>query len=488
MIEDSNALSGGAGAFITGAGETLFENTTITGAESFGAGGAIYFSGGSGGFSFKDSTISDAQSGSTGGGMYLVPSNKPATIINSTIRDSYASSVGGGIFSASASQLTIQESTISGNIAGSGGGGGIYETGSTSMSILNSNILSNVALTDDGGGVFRAGNNGTVIEGSTIANNAALGANGQGGGIFEASATTATLLNSTVSGNYAGVRGGGMYSVSPVEVSFSTFANNSSLEGGGIYNNGSTVQFDNSIVAASLNGDNCAGTAASSADFNIDDDGSCAFGEADDLMADPMIESLADNGGSTLSHTLMSTSPAMDSADNGSAPTEDQRGITRPFDGDQDGTSVSDRGSVEYNDLCPNDDAKLVPGTCGCGVADEDTNGNGITDCLVTDELKAALQTLNTESAELKAPKKKNNAQRAPDKQDIQDALTVVEGIVTTSGGSINLSDTSKSVTERLGTVQKSIKKLLRAKKARKFKKAKKKALLAIQQFTDALA
>lgn len=42
-----------------------------------------------------------------------------------------------------------------------------------------------------------------------------------------------------------------------------------------------------------------------------------------------------------------------------------------------DGDSVGDAC-----DECPNDAAKVAAGTCGCGVAEVDTNGNGILDCL----------------------------------------------------------------------------------------------------------
>jgi PKD repeat protein len=33
-------------------------------------------------------------------------------------------------------------------------------------------------------------------------------------------------------------------------------------------------------------------------------------------------------------------------------------------------------------DLCPDDPAKLVPGICGCGVADSDSDRDGIADCI----------------------------------------------------------------------------------------------------------
>jgi hypothetical protein len=33
-------------------------------------------------------------------------------------------------------------------------------------------------------------------------------------------------------------------------------------------------------------------------------------------------------------------------------------------------------------DLCPDDDNKILPGVCGCGVADTDSNHDGISDCV----------------------------------------------------------------------------------------------------------
>ncbi len=51
-----------------------------------------------------------------------------------------------------------------------------------------------------------------------------------------------------------------------------------------------------------------------------------------------------------------------------------------PASGDSDGDGVDD-----CLDRCPNDDAKLDPGACGCGVPDTDANGDGLPDCLSID-------------------------------------------------------------------------------------------------------
>ncbi|MEL6344449.1 MAG: hypothetical protein AAFV53_15125 [Myxococcota bacterium] len=88
-----------------------------------------------------------------------------------------------------------------------------------------------------------------------------------------------------------------------------------------------------------------------------------------------------------------------DSAD--SCPSEDATGFDADGDGcldDTDGDGVTDdldvcqgddaEGDADLDgvcadeDLCDDDVDKVAPGDCGCGVADEDANGNGTVDCL----------------------------------------------------------------------------------------------------------
>ena len=56
----------------------------------------------------------------------------------------------------------------------------------------------------------------------------------------------------------------------------------------------------------------------------------------------PGLDSLADNGGPTLTHALGVGSPAIDSADAGACPATDQRGVARPQG------AGCDVGSFEY--------------------------------------------------------------------------------------------------------------------------------------------
>ncbi len=52
-----------------------------------------------------------------------------------------------------------------------------------------------------------------------------------------------------------------------------------------------------------------------------------------------------------------------------------------PQDANPDQEDLDVDGIGDVIDECPDDPAKTAPGDCGCGVADEDANGNGVSDC-----------------------------------------------------------------------------------------------------------
>jgi trimeric autotransporter adhesin len=58
-------------------------------------------------------------------------------------------------------------------------------------------------------------------------------------------------------------------------------------------------------------------------------------------------------------------------------------------------------------DQCPADTAKLAPGACGCAVADADTDGSGVADCLIGSELRARLDALRALIETVSKPKSK---------------------------------------------------------------------------------
>jgi hypothetical protein len=99
-----------------------------------------------------------------------------------------------------------------------------------------------------------------------------------------------------------------------------------------------------SIVANSPSGGNCFGPLTNDG-YNIASDGSCGFYQVPTVVLGP----LANNGGSTLTHLPLPSSPAIDFVALGCPPpATDQRGAARPVDGDNNGTVWCDAGAVEY--------------------------------------------------------------------------------------------------------------------------------------------
>jgi CSLREA domain-containing protein len=227
-------------------------------------------------------------------------------------------------------------------------GGGILIGAGAILLLLDSAVVGNSA--DVAGGIMATGALGMVR--STVSGNVATTA--QGGGIGIASGVTATLTNSTVSGNRAETirsgLGGGIISQGTLTLDNVTVANNRANSGGGIYQNpaGQTptsATIRDTIVAGNTGGD-CAGTAAVIAawqgDHNLDQDGTCGFSAVGDRPGvNPLLGTLADNGGSTNTHALAAGSPAINAGDPASCQVTDQRGVARPGGG-------CDIGAFEY--------------------------------------------------------------------------------------------------------------------------------------------
>jgi CSLREA domain-containing protein len=137
--------------------------------------------------------------------------------------------------------LTVQNGTCSGLCATSGSrGGGVYNAGT--MTISNADIRQNSA-NNNGGGMYNAlGSNATLTNVTFSAN---LGAGAYGGGGMANNGSNPILTNVTFSGNSAGGTtydglGGGMfnYGSSPqlTNVTFSQNSTNTYGYGGGMYN------------------------------------------------------------------------------------------------------------------------------------------------------------------------------------------------------------------------------------------------------------
>jgi hypothetical protein len=212
--------------------------------------------------------------------------------------------------------VMITHCTIENNSADEGGG--IYNDGT--LNIYQSLVDSNYAETQ-GGGIKNS-----VPGGSTVLENVSISRNLSNGGSAIFSNGSLFLTNSTINRNVG--------------------------SGAGIANIGE-VTFRNTIVVGTIGTGNCSGTGTfTSAGNNLEDGNTCQFNPAvmnDLINTNPQLEGTAplNNGGITKTWALGIESPAIDAGNNSGCPTFDQRGYSRPRDGDGDRTEVCDIGAFE---------------------------------------------------------------------------------------------------------------------------------------------
>jgi len=274
------------------------------------------------------------------------------TVNDATISGGQSTSYGnrgGGIY-ASSGNLTINRSQITGNM-GSG------------VSLVSTNVTINDSVISNNQGLPRAyyGAAGLfVIDSNLSLNNSTIANNtnqhfAQGGGIVLGYASTASITNSTISGNSTESGAGGIHVYSngsifntTVELYQVTLTNNSTLENGGaIYNDGADVTITQSLITGNFagnavdeilnggtftsNGYNLIGLNGYSSSVFIDLDFSDEV-ITESNLSDVLNPILADNGGPTPTHTLNPNGPAVDFVPPGSCHSlTDQTGKTRPI-------------------------------------------------------------------------------------------------------------------------------------------------------------
>ena len=253
--------------------------------------------------------------------------------------------------------LTVRNGRVTGS------GGGIRSQGT--LSLLEVAVEGNEATGSGFGGGISADLGGSVtITRSTLAGNHATG--GGGGAVF---GLIVTLDNVTLSGNTSSTDfGGGLYLFSGADVSGNnlTITGNGAPvnTGGGVFVEGSaTLRLANSILAGNTAATNpdCGGIGFTSEGHNLlGINAGCAgstigtdqFGTTASPLA-AVLSPLLAKGGSTRTHEPLAGSPATDAASPdpvgmaGACLAEDQRNVTRPGDGNADGTARCDIGAHE---------------------------------------------------------------------------------------------------------------------------------------------
>ena len=307
-------------------GDLTLSNMQISG--GFAAhGGGIFQQ--SGTLAISNSVLIDNLGGFSGGGLRV--GGGSVTISHSRIVSNTSGNSGGGglmIYPLlDPITVTIDHSTISNN-ASSGTGGGIRTWSPTavpiSLNIASSSIYNNDAV--QGGGV-RLNHGITQIANSTISSNTANV--GNGGGIHIENVPTLVLVNSTIAYNDAANTAGG---IGPLDGSITAV---------------NTIVADNNAP----NSPDCFGDLTSDGHNLIEDTSGCVIGgdATDDLYGvAPRLEPLGDYGGETLTHALMSDSPAIDAGFNSVCNADpinglDQRDVPRAAHG-----ANCDIGAFEY--------------------------------------------------------------------------------------------------------------------------------------------
>jgi len=255
-----------------------------------------------------------------------------------TVRSCFAEETGGGIYSEG--QLELESSIVADNYAAYGGG-----IAADALTMNKSSVERN---TSEGGAALTIGRNATMIADSRIVDNSTneFEITQVAGGVAVGELAVVTMVRTLVSGNsismsifVQGARAGGIWNSGNLTMINSTISGNVANDGpgmfGGLYNSGTlrlshvtvagnvgpvtaigsdavagAVRLSHSIVDGGA-GPACAG-AMTDDGYNIDRGTTCGFGAATSRSnTDALLGSLADNGGQSFTHKLLTGSPAL---------------------------------------------------------------------------------------------------------------------------------------------------------------------------------
>jgi uncharacterized repeat protein (TIGR02543 family) len=313
------------GAAILNKGTLTLKQLTFKNNDAIYSGGAID---NEGVLTASDLNLANNSSGSSGGAFF---NNATATINDSTFSVNSAPSAG-AIQNESGAKLTMNNVVLTGNSSTSNEGGAISNFGMLSLTAVT--ILGNQSK-GYGAGIYNGGtasiNNSAFLQNRTGEDNGGAINNGN----------TLTVNNSTFSENYAGGSGGALYfGNGEATLLNNTFtANYAASYGGAVHRNGGgdTLKIGNTISignfapsAPEISGFTSLGNNLFGSNGNAGV--SAGLATTDLILAgDPetVLAEVADNGGPTQTHALITGSPAIDAGSDELLPVDlitDQRG------------------------------------------------------------------------------------------------------------------------------------------------------------------
>ncbi len=355
--------------------------------------------------------------GNQQGSVIATTTSAPVTISDLTIANGAGGSFQGGTAGGGITNfgtMTLDRVVVKNNLGEIGSGAGIHTQGDLTMDGC-------AIIANQGNGIYRVGGTTVIINNSLISENSGTGFSGtafltingstisnNGGGGVAIFGGSLTINNSTISGNYGPPVGAGINAFSTTaSLTNSTVAFNrgAGANGAGIkIDNSTTFTARNSIIAKNTGNSmpsDIEGT-LNSQGYNLI--GTTAFVNitgnttGNILNTDPKLLPLAWTGGVTPTHSLGASSPAIDAGDPANVVSSDQRGITRPIDGNNDGNARPDIGSVEAGILVSNTNDS---GSGSLRQAILDANATTANDEIRFSTLFDTLQTITLTSGEL---------------------------------------------------------------------------------------
>ena len=419
-VTGNGAGAAGGGIFVDG-GTVEIHDTDLSSNSGWDGGGIGVASGS---VTIESSTISgnyaEVGGGVRIGGLSSLPN--PALVIrDSALEGNIAQNlpgVGGGLALGPGSTVHIENADLAGNTAGFFGGaigasvawsflpeGNFEASGALSLEVTRSWIHDNQAGVGAGistAAVFPYSTGisawtvpfGVSIEASTLDDNGAFYV---GAGLDVESGATVTIHDSTLTAN----DGGGIWlQGSSLDVSDSTIARNFDAPGSAVavdqpgpfspQESPPPVPSSLTLARTIVSGPCAIAATASvgSAGWNLESPGdTCRLRDATDQVevADPRLGGLVLLGGSVPVIPLLPGSPAIDSGPDTGCAATDERGVSRPQDGNRDGIALCDRGAFEVDCSGPDSDGDGVADECdNCPTIanpdQKDSNGNGIGD------------------------------------------------------------------------------------------------------------